>query len=419
MESGFMDNYHILESNTLKLTFDTGTGSLVGVYSKVSDWKLLDRPWLGLSFRLMLPLEGRRNNNVWGHEQGKPDCNICENKIEFAWKKVHSEHGGEHNISILTTCEIVGEQAVFRMHIDNNDTVTVENVYYPYFGDMHRPNGCSEYSFCYGGYAHLEKFTLFPTFANMKGYWGVEVPTIMPSMSRYNPPLFPIGIFEDDQHNGFYISSADNRIECASWQAELHPGNSDSVGRITPSEDTLGGKDVFIRFAATHMPFVLPGKSFDLIPFGIEAYKGDWHTAVRQYLNISKKWTALPEENRPEWLMRPHSWLQLHINSPEDELRIRYKDLPEIARECKRHDVKVIQLVGWNYGGQDRGNPYHDIDPRLGTWQELYDAIKEVQKIGVKLILFAKFTWADRSNADFKNYLEPMTIKDPFGDYYV
>ena len=407
-----------LETQSLRLTFDV-QGSLTGLYSKVSGWHLLNRAHLGLSFRMIVPLEGRRNNNVWGHKQKNPACRLGKDFVEFTWDKLESEAGGTHNIKVSARCELLGTQAVFRMHIDNQDSVMVENVYYPYFGDMHRPNECGEYSFRYGAYANLEKFPLFPTFSNTKGYWGVEVPTIIPNISRYNPPLFPLGIFEDDQANGFYISSVENRIECASWQVELHPGNSNSVGNLTPVEDTIGNKDVFIRFAATHMPFLAPDKSFDLIPFGIEAYKGEWHTAVKQYLNISKQWTTLPEENRPDWLMHPHSWLQLHINSPEDELRVRYKDLPKVGEECKRLGVKVIQLVGWNYGGQDRSNPYHDIDPRLGTWQELHDAIKKIQKMEVKVILFAKFTWSDRSNKDFKSYLEPMAIKDPYGDYYV
>ena len=78
----------------------------------------------------------------------------------------------------------------------------------------------------------------------------------------------------------------------------------------------------------------------------------------------------------PQWAREPHSWQQLHINSPEDELRLKFIDLPEVAAECKKHGVKAIQLVGWNDGGQDQGNPSHSPDPRLGTSEELKEAIK-------------------------------------------
>ena len=120
----------------------------------------------------------------------------------------------------------------------------------------------------------------------------------------------------------------------------------------------------------------------------------------------------------PAWASEPHSWQQLHINSPEDELRIRFTDLVPIGEECARHGVKAIQLVGWNDGGQDQGNPSHDPDPRLGTFDELKAAIAQIQALGVKLILFAKFTWSDRATARFREDLIRLSIKDPYGDYY-
>ena len=120
----------------------------------------------------------------------------------------------------------------------------------------------------------------------------------------------------------------------------------------------------------------------------------------------------------PEWAREPHSWQQIHINSPEDELRVPFTELVHIGEECARHGVKAIQLVGWNDGGQDQGNPSHDPDPRLGTFAELKQAIADIQALGVKLILFAKFTWADRATERFRNELVRYAVKDPYGDYY-
>jgi glycosidase len=75
--------------------------------------------------------------------------------------------------------------------------------------------------------------------------------------------------------------------------------------------------------------------------------------------------------------------------------------------------------VGWNDGGQDQGNPSHNPDPRLGTWDELKEAIAKIQAMGVKLILFSKFTWADRGTDWFRSDLHRLAIKDPYGDYYM
>ncbi len=73
---------------------------------------------------------------------------------------------------------------------------------------------------------------------------------------------------------------------------------------------------------------------------------------------------------------------------------------------------------GWNDGGQDQGNPSHDPDPRLGTFEELKRPSPRCQALGVKIILFAKFTWADRATERFREDLIRLAIKDPYGDYY-
>ena len=92
---------------------------------------------------------------------------------------------------------------------------------------------------------------------------------------------------------------------------------------------------------------------------------------------------------------------------------------PDLARECAAQGVKAIQLVGWNVGGQDQNNPSHDPDPLLGGPEELRTAIAASQALGVKIILFTKFVWADRATERFRGELSRWAVKDPYGDYYV
>jgi hypothetical protein len=80
--------------------------------------------------------------------------------------------------------------------------------------------------------------------------------------------------------------------------------------------------------------------------------------------------------------------------------------------------VKAIQLVGWNDGGQDRGNPSHNTDPRLGTKEQLRDAIVQIQGMGVNIILFNKYTWSDITTEWFHKELIRYAALDPYGDYY-
>ena len=412
-------NYAYLETSTLTLKFDLLNGSLVSLYSKVSDWHIFNREHLALSWRFMLPLEeqGKRNNNAWGHLQAtKPTCEYDDKRVIFHWPQIESECGGVHKIAVTTECVIEHDQAVFKMHIDNQDTVFVENVYYPYLGDLHRPMDAERFVMYRYAYAfRFEEFELWPTFRNDVGTHSVDYPTLTIAGAS-NPPMQPYTLLADNNGNGLYMGVTQRRIEPITWHAEAIPGWRNSNDFRLFSEDHAEGYDVYTRFCAGHMPYVEPGTKQDLLPFAFEGYKGDWDVGTGCYTRISKQWNKLP--SMPEWAKHPHSWFQIHINSPEDELRIKFKDLPKVGADCKKNGVDVIQLVGWNEGGQDRGNPSHTPDPRLGTFEELKQAIKEIREMGIKLILFAKFTWADESHPEFKEVYEPLAIKNPYGDYY-
>ena len=406
-----------LESSSLTLGFDENNGSLVYLFSKLSSWPVIDREKLGLSWQLMLPLEGRRNNNAWGHLQKKPLCNQADKSVSFTWDGIVSEFGGKHNIVITTVCEIKNDQAVFSMKIANNDFVYVENVYYPYFGDVRRPKECKSLTLMHGGYCDMNEYSLYPTFPNTRGYFGDDFPTILPNSTHNTPPMYPFALIGDDLGNGLYIGITERRIEAATWMAELHPGYAEAITSRVPDTDTAGKWDVFTRFGPVHFPYIAPGTTFDLLPFGVEAYRGNWNNGASCYTRLSRSWNKLPDI--PAWAKDPHAWLQIHINAPDDELRMRYTDLPKIGEDCRKHGIKAIQLVGWNNGGQDRGNPYHDPDPRLGTFEELKDAIAKIHSMGVKVVLFSKFVWADRSLENFERDFEPLAVKDPYGDYYM
>lgn len=406
-----------LETKSLILTFDLSTGSLSGLFSKISNWNIIKRPHLALSWRMMLPLEGRRNNEAWGHLQStSPHCEWNDTSVQFTWDKIESQYGGVHSITVTTLCEIIDDQAVFRMTIKNRDSVFVENVYYPYIGDLHRTNNCRKLSFEHGSYCAMKKYELYPSFPNQAGTHSVDFPTLCVE-DHINPPMNPFGLISDQEGNGLYIGVAQRRIEAVSWHGEYLPGWSNSNDFRVFETDQIDGKDTYTRFAVGHLPFVAPDSEFELLPFSMEAYRGNWNTGADCYTRISTKWNQLPV--LPAWAKEPHSWLQIQINSPEDELRLKFKDFPKVGEECKKYGVKAIQLVGWNDGGQDRGNPSHSPDPRLGTFEELKEAIAKIQAMGVKVILFAKFVWADQSLDHFKEEFEKLAVKDPYGNYYV
>jgi hypothetical protein len=418
----------VLENETLRLEFSRGTGALVGLTAVATGWEILNRPHLGLSWRLLVPLEDpaqpgiwagrRRNNPVYGKEHPLTALALAPDGrgVTFTWDGVTSEHGGQLDIKLTLEVRLTDRQAVYAMTVQNRSPYTVENVYVPALGDVQHPADEEWFKTFLYAYAAAQEWPLWPTYWNSRGYYGVDFPTQFASWSAGSgAPMSPFILLRGAKQ-GLYVGVAAPSSELVAWHTELHPGYGSSIDARVPEEATISGHDVSTRFAAVHVPYIRPGETRALTPVALEAFQGGWQHGVDIYKRWRNSWFQPPQI--PAWAREPHAWQQLHINSPEDELRIPFRDLPKIARECACHGVKAIQLVGWNDGGQDQGNPSHNPDPRLGTWDELRQAIRQIQALCVKLILFAKFTWADRGTARFREDLVRLAIKDPYGDYY-
>ena len=269
----------------------------------------------------------------------------------------------------------------------------------------------------------------------MRGYYGSDYPLQLGQWTyACGTPSVPF-ILLRDEHQGLYAGAAAPTTELVAWGTELRPGYDSSMACHVPDTDEISGVPVATRFFAVHVPFIPAGEKRTLTPIVLQAYTGDWQNGADIYVESVRprpvpvsahatapaRLSAAPAPRYlpvPSWASEPHSWQQLHINSPEDELRLRFVDLPRVGRECARHGVRALQLVGWNAGGQDQGNPLHDPDPRLGTSEELRRSIADVQDMGVRVVLFSKFTWADRATEWFHRDLHRLAIKDPNGECY-
>ena len=408
----------IVRSETLCAAFSPDNGALIGLSAPKTGWVIHRREALGLSWRLLVPLaEDLRDNPVYGEKQALTSSCVSGDGATFVWDGVQSERGGRLDIRIEVEVRCEGPRLVWRTNVVNRSPYVVENVYSPYIGDLSRPEGAAWFKtflYCYAG---AQEWSIYPRYDMHEGDHSVDYPTQFSNASMaVGAPTAPYILLRDGLQ-GLYAGVGDDSGELVAWHTELRPGYDSAIDQRMPETDEIAGKPVHVLFAPVHVCFIAPGETRALTPVTLQAYTGGWQEGTDIYKAWRDGWSK-PVPG-PAWAEEPHSWLQLHINSPEDELRLPYRRLPEVAAECARLGVKAIQLVGWNDGGQDQGNPSHSTDPRLGTWQELKDAIAECRKMGVKIILFAKFTWADRATERFRKELINCAVKDPYGDYYV
>ncbi len=401
-----------LQNKTLLAAFDANSGALTRLEDKSTHWVIERRPELGVSIRLHAPLPNRRDNFVLGVKQQAAEVRkISDNQLMLEWKNLVSEHGGVLPMTFRATVTLEGGALKFDGTLVNDSPLVVETVEYPYLGDLNPPARDTRIEVRTMWYGNLQSDEIYPAFRGEKGYWGVFSP--MKTFDSYRS-LFCLLQAPD---RGLYVEMADpNQSYLLQFTFEQLPGLVDSVRNRVPEQDEIGGHPVRLEFRTTHFLFAPPHSTINLATVVVSAYQGGWHTGVDLY----KKWRAtwFKPPYTPSWIKDVNSWQQLQINSPEQDYRVPYTDLVKYGEDCAREGVKAIQLVGWNFDGQDGGDPVQDTDPGLGTWQQLHDAISRIQAMGVKIILFGKLNWADMTMPGYKRELYQYAAADPYGIPY-
>ncbi len=401
----------VIQDDSMLVAFNSHSGALVRMERKSTQWTVERRPELGASFRLFVPLPNRRDNYVLGQKQRATVEKLSDHQVRIRWEKMLSEHGGVLPITLTATVTLTNGTLSFDGVLENNSSLTVETVDYPYFGDLRAPARDSRMEVRTMWYGNLQSDEIYPRFGNEKGYWGVFSP--MKTFESYHSLFCLI----QSPGQGLYVEMHNpTQPYLLEYTFEQRPGVISSVNNEVPRQEEISGHPVHLAFRTCHFLFAHPHSKTRLAPVVIRCYTGDWHEGVDIYKQWRATWFKPPHV--PAWIAAVNSWQQLQINSPEQDYRVRYDSLLKYGRECAENGVGAIQLVGWNDGGQDGGDPSQNTDPGLGSWQQLHDAIAQIQAMGVKIILFGKLNWADKTTAWYKKELYKYAATDPYGIPY-
>lgn len=402
----------ILEDGELLVAFDKISGSLTRLVRKSTGWVIERRPSLGASFRLLVPLPRQRANFVLGQKQRAASVDkISEKRVEISWKNPVSEHGGVVEVTLNAVVELQDGVLTFNATLMNDSAMTVETLDYPCFGDLTPPSAAETMEADHMWYGNLVVDEIHPHFNNQKGYWGVRVPTKTIASKQ---SLFCL---IQARKQGLFAMIADpSQPYLLEFTFEQYPGVIESLDNIIPAHERFSGYDVHLVFRCCHFLFISPHSTRKTAPVSLRTYNGDWHGGIDIYKQWRTQWFKQP--HIAAWAEDVHSWLQLQVDGAEQDYSIPYRELPRYIDECAAHGVTAIQLVGWNIGGQDGGDPCLDTDPGLGTWEELHQAILYARSKRVNMILFAKPVWADRTTEWCRKELYKFAATDPYGIPY-
>ena len=167
-----------LNAKSLNLTFSDVNGALVGMEASASGWVIHRREELGLSWRLLVPVNDElRDNPVYGEKQRLTSWERTENGLRFFWDGVESERAGRLEIKLTVEVRVEGEQAVWYTRVENGSAYVVESVYSPYVGDLTHPEGCDWFNGFIYSYSSAREWDIWPTFATHEGDHSTDFPT--------------------------------------------------------------------------------------------------------------------------------------------------------------------------------------------------------------------------------------------------
>lgn len=404
-----------LENDEVRISFDAESGAITAFVYKKTGWQIQHSPQLGESFRVFAPAPDRSYNPAIGARNKVASIKRSDDghSITIEWKGLESEYSGKLDITLKGIVRLDGAKVSFEMTVVNHSPNQISTISWPIIGAFAPPDNCKTVTRYNTIYSTLGRSSIFPKFENDHGYYGTNYPMQMGEAGegRYN-------ILVADKSQGLYLGAHDtSQRELVRYLFELRPGFGNSYNGLNPASGSIDDHPVRIASEVVHYAFLQPGDEAPLSRIVLSPFEGDWHQGVDVY----KEWRAtwFHRMPLPAWAADVHSWQQIQINSAEDDLRTQYKDLPRRAEEAAKNGVAAIQLVGWNNGGQDRGNPSHNTDPRLGTYDDLKQAIAKIEGMGVHVILFNKYTWADVTTQDYKQELYKHIATDPNGWPYV
>jgi len=267
-----------LQDGSVLVAFDSNSGALTRLEDKSSNWVLERRPELGVSFRLFAPLPNRRYNPVFGEKQQASEVKkVSDNEVELQWTNLVSENGGVLPMALTAEVTLSNGVLTFSATLENDSSLTVETIDYPYLGDLNPPARNALLAAYTMKNGQLQPDELHPHFHNEKGYWGVNWPTKM--LEPQNTHFCLV----QSAHAGMYLGTGRHSDYRVQYVFEQHPGVISGVTTLVPPGDEFSGWPVFLQFRVCHFIFAPPHSTTTLSPVTLRCYQGGWRAGAKLF----------------------------------------------------------------------------------------------------------------------------------------
>ncbi len=395
-----------LTNGRVTIAFEEEHGAITRFSHERLRIDLVQETRLAENFRLLLPLPTWRGHYIWGKDQTLAACDIAGTRAVLTWDGLRST-AGSFDIAVRLIVELDGDDATFRLEVDNHSGYVVEEAWTPALGGMYNPTERDDWRFQYHQMWMAHERDFYAAFPH------VGLGEAHPLWLHTYDSLPWCDLYHTRARKGVYIGNHDLEPRVSMIAQQLFPNHA-FEDRWPEPDEVPAGQAIGATLAWVSFPFVRAGEDWQGPPIVFHFHEGIWYAAADYY----RAWfdRHFPFDKSGSWLYHEDAWQSTIISFPDDTHNYTFADLPTIARDAKRYGINVIQIDGWDIGGIDRDFPRYTPDPRLGTRDELVAAVYACQEMGVHVLLFGNVQVANVETAWFKTDLSRYTLKDYWGN---
>lgn len=324
---------------------------------------------------------GRQNElGVYSRDQVPSLVTQCDGVLTVHYDSLLAEDGTRHAIGLTLTVREADGALLYAAEIDNRSEARVNELQYPFIELAYSATESKE-DLLYIPLGLGQRVQDPLTFIK-KGhteYMAADYKNVWRHFAYPGQFSMPWVCF---QHGGHTLSLSRRD---ATWRL------SGFVLGTGPREEK---RPRFIMTVSSY-PAVLPGERLSMEGYRFALCDTDWReeaASYRAWANCTYLADIVDEKGRipmKESIKSLHGWQRIILKHQYGEIFHTYHDLPRIYRDGEKYGIRMILLFAWWKEGMDSGYPNYMPDEALGGAEALRDAIREINKMGGKVVLYS------------------------------
>jgi len=348
-------------------------------------------------------LGGKRELAVYSSDQTMLMVEKKGNQIIYTYESLKAEDGSIHNIGLTLTQTLIDGVWHYAATMDNRSQMRLNELQYP-FWQFERINGDFAQDILYVPEG-LGSKVVNPhayTAAFHTEYKAADYKNIVRMYQHPGPLSMPWMVLESGKKS-LYLGFHSEKWRYFTMVTETEPREAD--------------KECFIMGICTY-PAVCPSECLTYEGMTAALFDGDWREGADFYRTWAES-SWLKPISKKESIRHLHGWQRIILKHQFGDIYNRYDDLVRIYKEGTKYGITMLLIFAWWEEGMDNGYPNYQPSEELGGVEALKKAIKEIEALGGRVILYSNGHIIDKATEYYKAEGYRYTMKDIEGNDYI